>query len=283
MKKIEIILSTYNGGQYLRRQLDSLFSQTYTSWHLTIRDDGSLDDTMQIISDYASCHPDKISIDKSSGHNIGVIKSFELLLASSDSNCRYFMFCDQDDVWLPNKISNTYNKIVELERLYGTDTPLMVHTDLVVVDEQENIIDQSFWHYTNIRPQLLDPNPRLLSICNSATGCTIMINRASRNIVLPFPANIMMHDAWIAAAVCRKGKVCGLQEQTILYRQHHSNTLGAVKYTHNPLKKIFNLGRVLRETDQIYKSYPNIFHNRLEIFLTKIHYSLILFFTKSTN
>ena len=96
--KIAIILATYNGGKYLREQLDSIFAQTYTKWHLFIHDDGSVDDTNQIIMEYRFRNPDKITIVE--GVSTGGAKNnFYFLLKNVEASL--YMFSDQDDVWLP--------------------------------------------------------------------------------------------------------------------------------------------------------------------------------------
>lgn len=275
---IDILLSTYNGEKYLREQIESIIRQTETNWNIVIRDDGSTDNTVQIITDYANRYPGKIQLSPSSGYNVGVIKSFEMLLSESEN--QYIMFCDQDDIWLPNKISISLAALQLQERKNSLHTPILIHTDLTVIDENKNIIDESFWHYANIRPSVLNRNLKFLSICNSATGCTIMMNKACKSVVLPYPPTILMHDSWMASAVCQNGIIQSIPTPTIMYRQHGSNTLGANKYTHNPIRKILNLGRVLHEVPMIYNSCPNVFANKLDVFITKLRYSFLLFFTK---
>lgn len=274
---IEILLSTYNGAQYLGEQLDSIISQTNHDWHLTIRDDGSTDSTPQIIGQYITQYPTLISLNPTSGKNLGVISSFEQLLAHAHAD--YFMLCDQDDVWLPEKIESTYLAMQRLEQQHGVTTPILIHTDLAVADEAKNVVGDSFWRFANIRPDILNNNIKYLAVCNSATGCTIMLNSACRLAALPFPATILMHDAWLAFVACRQGVIEGLDHPTILYRQHNNNTLGANRYSHNPLKKIMNLSRVLDEVPKIYAACPGVFKNKLDVFITKVKYSSILFFS----
>ena len=99
--KVDILLSTYNGEKYLPELLHSLENQTHDNWHLYIRDDGSTDSTPILIENFIKRYPKKSNfID---GKNIGAIKSFGELLKKSNSD--YVLLCDQDDVWLDNKIS----------------------------------------------------------------------------------------------------------------------------------------------------------------------------------
>ena len=105
---VEILLSTYNGEAYLEELLDSLIAQTYQDWSLTIRDDGSTDSTIDIISEYQHKYGEKITL-MDGRKNIGTIKSFELLLQQSIAE--YVMLCDQDDVWMPDKIMLSLQKM----------------------------------------------------------------------------------------------------------------------------------------------------------------------------
>ena len=113
------------------------------------------------------------------------------------------MFCDQDDILLPNKIEVTLNTMKDLEAKHSTQTPIAVHSDLTLIDENENIIHNSFWQFSNIRPDILNTNIKFLAISNSATGCTIMINKALKKRILPFPQKVYMHDMLIALTACK--------------------------------------------------------------------------------
>ena len=101
---IAILMSTYNGERYLREQIDSLLNQTYKDWKLYIRDDGSTDETISIIESYVNDYPDLIVLLKDDLGNLGSARSFMRILSVVDAD--YYMFCDQDDVWLPNKVKD---------------------------------------------------------------------------------------------------------------------------------------------------------------------------------
>ena len=220
---IDILLSTYNGEKYLKEQIDSIINQTYTDWTLIIRDDGSKDNTQNIIRSYTDRYSNIIQIQSS--ENIGVIKSFETLLKHSDSD--YFMFCDQDDVWLNNKLELSISKIMETESEIGNDHPVIVHTDLTVVNSNLDTIEQSMFKMFNLRPSLIHSNINFALLYNCVTGCTLIGNRTARRVAIPFPLNINMHDSWIAQAVLLNGgKVVTIYAPTILYRQHGNNVLG---------------------------------------------------------
>ena len=113
--EISICMATYNGEKYLKEQLDSILAQVNTDWKLLIRDDGSEDSTIEIIEDYAEKYPDKIELTTDSFGRLGPCMSFSRLLDLADAE--YIMFCDQDDVWLSNKIALTLGAMKQAEQI----------------------------------------------------------------------------------------------------------------------------------------------------------------------
>jgi glycosyltransferase involved in cell wall biosynthesis len=218
MPKIAILLSTYNGAPYLQEQLDSLFSQTYSNCEVIARDDGSSDATLEILKN------NPLTLMETT-ENLGARGSFSALLAYAveHTDADYFMFCDQDDVWYPNKVDITFQKMRELEST--PQTPVLVHTDLEVVDETLQPIATSFWKYEYTLPQYNGFN-RLL-IQNTITGCTTMVNRTLATKAFPMPKDAIMHDWWLGLVASKFGKVGYSKEATIQYRQHFNNTIGA--------------------------------------------------------
>ena len=268
---IDILLSTYNGERFLKKQLDSILSQTYTEWRLLVRDDGSSDNTNAILKEYHQKNSQKIIIFPNNiNQNIGVIKSFEFLL--QQSNNEYIMFCDQDDIWLPNKIEISFNTIKELEVKHSSSTPIAIHSNLTLIDENENLLHNSFWQFANIRPNILNTNIKFLAISNSATGCTMMINKALKNIVLPFPEKVYMHDMLIALIACKHGILHPIYQPLILYRQHNNNTIGAIKYEYSIFNKIKNIKKVIAKAHEMYYYSDNIYKNIFDFWLTKLIY-----------
>ena len=264
-----ILMSTYNGERFLREQLDSILGQTEKNWQLLVRDDGSTDGTPAILKEYSASHPDRVRVLEDRHHNLGAKKSFEQLMYHAPET-EYYMFADQDDVWMPNKVANTKAAIQALEGRYGKDTPLVVHTDLRVVDEDLQEIHSSFWRYSNIRPEILDSDVHYLGICNAVTGCAMLFNRAAKEVSLPFADYAFMHDQWIAAKVmCTGGVVKPIDEATILYRQHRRNTVGAVSYR-------FTLGEWKRKWKLAKRAYdaahPLIWKNPVHFLWWKTKY-----------
>lgn len=220
---VDILMATYNGEKYLSQQLDSILSQTFQDWRLLIRDDRSSDNTMMIVSEYAMRHPNKIMI-LPQGQHLGPKDSFSALLKQSQA--RYTMFSDQDDVWLPTKISRTLAVMLDLEKHLGTSFPLLVYSDLVVVDDELLTIDQSFFHYIGTRPLY---TLKALLLQNTIAGCTVMINQSLGDMIPSIPDSAVMHDWWMGLVAAAFGKIVCLPESGILYRQHNNNTAGVKK------------------------------------------------------
>ena len=228
--KIAILLATYNGGKYIWEQLESLFQQSCKLFHLYVRDDGSSDDTLKIVQQFHEMFPDRVTILKDSQKHRGAAKSFMYLLENVDSE--YYMFCDQDDIWMLEKIEKTFARMKEIETEYakkGTaakKVPILVATDLGVVDEQLNLLSESF--NKDLKIDVFRKHPELICVRHVVTGCTMMFNRAAKEASLPMSPRATMHDEWVALCVHFKGGIISiLDEATILYRQHTSNTLGA--------------------------------------------------------
>lgn len=225
-EEVAILLSTYNGEEFIREMLDSLQVQTYPNFTVFVRDDGSTDKIVRIIEEYT--HILKIHLVDSTS-NVGAKRSFGLLLeyVLTHSQIEYFMFADQDDVWLPNKVQITLEHMKRLSADFP-DKPLLVHTDLIVVDGERQQISGSFWAYQNLAPQK-DQLNRLL-VQNVITGCTVMINRKLAVRSCPIPDECVMHDWWIGLVASAFGTIYALDMPTIQYRQHQHNNVGAKAY-----------------------------------------------------
>jgi glycosyltransferase involved in cell wall biosynthesis len=225
---IDILLATYNGAAYLPEQLDSLFAQTCQDFRIVARDDGSTDATVDILTRYAGLQPGRILIIANDGRRLGASGSFGALLDLAEA--RYVMFCDQDDVWLPDKVALTLAAMRELESAHGREAALLVNTDLKVVDERLAVLAPSFWRFSRIHPHRLTRLPRVL-MQNFATGCTVMVNRPLLALALPIPAEAVMHDWWLALVATAFGKALPLSQAMVLYRQHQRNDVGAKRWS----------------------------------------------------
>lgn len=268
--KIDILMSVFNGSNFIREQIDSIIGQTSDNWQLIIRDDGSTDNTLEIISEYQERYPGKIEAlwdqqaDKNA--NLGACQGFARILEKSTA--KYVMFSDQDDVWLPFKIEKTLEKMQELEAIYQESTPLMMHTDLMVVDQDLNVISDSFWKLQHWAPKNRHKLNRLL-IQNATTGCTVMINQALRRLATPIPSRAIMHDYWLSLVSAAFGKIAYVNEPTILYRQHGANDTGAKKYNISFIFKNAVHNSFVKESLSKKQRQAAVFYQRYQEFLSE--------------
>jgi len=218
-------MATYNGQPFLEQQLDSILAQSNQDWQLLVRDDGSDDNTVHIIEGYMSRLPDRIRLVTDNGSRLGASLNFGKLLEYADTE--YIMFSDQDDVWLPNKIELTLNAMKAAEQIYP-DKPILIHTDLQVMDSELKTIANSLWSYQKLFPEAGDDLNRIMAQ-NVVTGCTVMINERAKAVSVPVPDEAIMYDWWLALNVCRHGKIIYVSIPSVLYRQHSRNRLGAQK------------------------------------------------------
>jgi len=258
---VTILLAVYNGEKYLKAQIESILSQSFKDFKIIIRDDGSTDKSVDIINYYCNEYPDKISC--MGGDPTGSAKlNFAELLDSCEAD--YIMFCDQDDVWLPTKIEKTL-AAMQLAEDDGK-TPVLVHTDLKVVDNQLCEISPSFFEFQKLYQSDITL-PKLL-VQNYVTGCTVMINRALRQKCGKIPQDCIMHDWWLALVAILFGKLICINEPTMLYRQHSDNQVGAKAAYGIALVK-----RKLATLDKVRENY-NATYSQAESLLKKFDHSL---------
>jgi glycosyltransferase involved in cell wall biosynthesis len=221
--KVEILLATYNGERFLREQIDSILNQDYGNLHVLARDDGSSDETVNILNEYANRHPDRFRVMPPTPATGSAKENFLLLM--QESSAQYVCFADQDDVWLLNKVSRTKQAMDQLESKWGTDIPFLVFTDLQVVDDQLRNLHESFWTHEKIEPDRTNHLALLLGQ-SVVTGCTVMLNRRLLELSLQMPDEASMHDRWIGLVASAMGKTSAIRTQTVLYRQHDRNVVG---------------------------------------------------------
>jgi len=225
MKKeqIAILMATYNGEDYLRPQLDSLFAQTCQEWHLYVHDDGSKDSTLSVIREYIERHPDRITLLDYPSQG-GACKNFLSLLERVEAP--YYMFCDQDDVWHPEKIAVSMEAMSLTEQQRGA-VPVIVHSDLQIIDDNGNLLYPSFFKFSNIKPENIRCYEEYMQ--NVVTGSTMLFNHLSKEAALSRSySSATMHDAWITLRTVAEGGVRHtLYTPMTDYRQHAGNVLGA--------------------------------------------------------
>ena len=237
--EVEILLATFNGDRFLREQIESLIVQDYEYIRVLARDDGSSDRTVEILTEFATRLPDRFHILPTNGSTGGAKNNFLRLMEASTAN--YVCFCDQDDVWLPNKVSKTKQAMELLESQWGIDVPLLVFSDLQLADDELKILHPSFWANMKIDPDCLKSLNKLL-VRSVVTGYTALINRPLLELSLRMPDEASMHDRWIALLVSSMGKYNIVRAPTVLYRQHDRNVLGtgARKKARHLLERIWS-------------------------------------------
>lgn len=240
----EILMATYNGAQFVREQIDSILAQTDASWHLTISDDNSTDGTDAIVDEYAEKYPDKIARHVS-GRRFGNARDHFFHLMSA-CTADYMFFCDQDDVWYPQKVEKIMGVMLDKEHRQGKHTPLLVFTDQTPTDGNLKPLAPSLMRYQQQFVETIDY--RALLMQNVVTGGAMAINRAlaERAARCKDPARAIMHDWWLAVVAARFGEAVYIDEPTGDYRQHGANSVGAkdVRSLADIAHKLMSLGNI---------------------------------------
>lgn len=223
--KVNVLLSTYNGEMYVREQLDSILQQKDVDVVLHVRDDGSKDSTVAILTEYAAKHTNIHVFQK---ENVGVVKSFFELMRIADTTSEYFAFCDQDDVWEPAKLANAVEHLSKA----NNDIPQLYFCRLEYVDQHLNHLGYS--------PDACKVGFGNALVQNLATGCAVVINNTAREMILShLPSQAMMHDWWSYLVVSAFGNVIFDNRVGIKYRQHGSNEVGGTPSLMESMKRRF--------------------------------------------
>lgn len=221
-----ILLPTYNGARFVGEQIASIQQQSVGRWRLLVRDDGSTDAVRDVVDRIARSDA-RIERLADAPANGGVVANVSALMAAAQQRgAQRVMLADQDDVWLPEKIAVSLDVLEQAEReRSGAQRPVLVHTDLAVVDELLRPIASSFLRYQRKRHDAVDPLAPLL-VTNFVTGCTVLMNRALLQLAVPIPEAAPMHDWWLALCTAAAGTIRFHPAPTVFYRQHGANTLG---------------------------------------------------------
>lgn len=213
MYSVNVLLSTYNGEKYLSELLDSVFNQTDVKIVLHIRDDGSTDNTINILKEYES-HPLVGSIIY--GDNIGYKESFIQLAKKHSEYCDFVAFCDQDDKWLSNKLSSAIDKLILDNNKYSLYISSMQSVNYLL----EPIKLKQFNNYHTLGASFTRHN---------AAGCTMVFSSSLCKMAtrLDKTYGIISHDLWLyKVSLIMGGKIVYDENSYILYRQHEENTTG---------------------------------------------------------
>jgi glycosyltransferase involved in cell wall biosynthesis len=272
-ERIAILMATYNGWKFLGEQIDSILSQSSQLWHLYIHDDGSTDGTVELLNDYVARHPDQITVMDYPSQG-GALPNFMSLLERVEAD--YYMFSDQDDVWHPTKVELSYKAMKQQEALHG-DKPIIVHSDVRVVDGDLNLLHPSYREYGHIYPDAVKDFKSC--VINITLGCAMLFNRRARAVSLDRPwKHALMHDGWVTTRTfAENGIVYAMPEALLEYRNHGDNTVGATDGSRFTIGyRISHFGQMLRLNMKQYRmlrsaGYGSIFTYYYHKFLLHIH------------
>ncbi|HZH68357.1 MAG TPA: glycosyltransferase family 2 protein [Chitinophagales bacterium] len=216
--QVDILLATYNGSDFLDEQLESIFQQDYKSFRLIIRDDGSTDDTLNVLYKWQGIHPQRIEIITDELGNLGPTQNFSRLMEHSEAP--YICFSDQDDKWLPQKLSKQVKKIQSLEQK-NPSKGILVFSDLILCNEELEVISPSLIDYDKLDPSAIKTHQLLMQ--NVPYGCATIINRALLRASSPIHSKALLHDHWLALVASLVGVIGFIDEALLFHRIHQRN------------------------------------------------------------
>lgn len=205
--KVSVCMAVHNGERFLRAQIDSILGQLRPGDELVVVDDASRDDSLAVLRRVSDsrvrieCNP----------RNLGVLATFENALLAASGEIMFLS--DQDDVWLPGKLSKS------LETFASDSRVTMVVTDARVVDENGNTLVSSFFAQRG----RFTPDPVRNFIKNKYLGCTIGFRRQMLSVFLPIPRDVPMHDIWFGILNGIYGRTAYIDEPLVAYRRHGRN------------------------------------------------------------
>lgn len=228
---ISIALATYNGGKYISEMLDSIQNQAHQNFIIHICDDGSRDDTLEVIQTHSLYEQNKIYIHETDGGN-GALKNFRRTIKHCVS--RYIALCDQDDFWLPEKLSTLLDQMKAEESV--SPGPKLIFSDLEIVGPNLECLYPSFFSISGKNSNCRDPRDFIFS--NHIPGCAMLFNAQLKELFEPIPDDIRMHDWWIAITAAAFGHIIFVPQSLIQYRQHGLNTIGAAGMIHPKVRPL---------------------------------------------
>ena len=222
--RTEVLLTAYNGSRNLPSLLASLEAQTDPDFSVLMQDDGSDDDTLQLLREISS-RDSRFRFGSEQGKHLGAAGNFISLLRQSSAD--RVLLCDQDDEWEPEKIAVLKQALQDLEDQAGPSVPLLVHSDCSLIGEDGELIGESLFRHQGWDPKAVSL-PRLL-VQNNVTGCTLIMNAPLRKLAAEHARakDLFMHDWFIALTAASFGRVAFVDRPLTRYRQHGGNAIGA--------------------------------------------------------
>lgn len=266
MDEILILLAAHNGERYLKEQIDSIVCQEDKNWRLILSDDSSSDKTRSILRHYAERYPKRITFFDHGRQFGSPAAHFLFLISQFSQEAAFVMFADQDDVWHSDKVATCRRAMEEAMQSYSG--PLLLHTDLRVVDSELREIAPSFLRRAHLSGHSVSLSHLLIQ--NVVSGNTCMINPTLFRLCaehLPSEPPVM-HDWWLALIAAATGRIVYLDRATVDYRQHSSNRVGSkdVGSSYYLIGRLFHpvqVRYVLRETMRQARLFGECFDNTL--------------------
>ncbi|HEY2583196.1 MAG TPA: glycosyltransferase family 2 protein [Mucilaginibacter sp.] len=219
-KNVSVILTTFNGAVYIKKQIESILNQTVPPDEIIVCDDNSTDDTVFKLNSFLDKRI-KVFVNTT---QLGVVENFKKAATLAQPG-NWLAFADQDDIWQPQKL----NRLIDAMHLIDDGkTPSLIYSDLAVIDKNDDVISPSFWGKQKIFPEKI----RLATLLygNVVTGCTTLINYSMAEEFFCMENNVYLHDEWLSLIAYSFGRVKFLKEKLVLYRQHENNITFSENY-----------------------------------------------------
>ena len=254
--KVQILLATYNGQKYLREQLDSIINQEYKLWELLIHDDGSIDNTINILNEYQDKYPKRIKFLNDQKVFSSASKNFFYLIENRSREANLFCLCDQDDLWDKSKLKF----IIERYNSKEYKEPLLIHSDLSLIDERGDLLEKSHNKLIKNQKNLITKNTVLYY--NPIPGCAMTINAALAEKIY-YCKYMVMHDWWILlSAIYKNATVLYIKDPLVKYRQHSENVCGyrKINFFILVLRLLFKIPRYFKNVKKAYFQSKKFFY-----------------------
>lgn len=259
---ISVIITTHNGSAFIDAQIESILSQTLAPTEIIVCDDASGDTTIELLQKWEQLG--KLRLYRNE-QVLGVAENFKKAvgLAAPD---HFIALCDQDDVWLPNKLATCWDQIQKFEDL---SLPSLVYSDLIFVDQDLQLINPSFQKEMGFHKFEHCFDTALFGCL--ILGCTTLLNPALRNLLVQMPKNqYYLHDAWLALIAFGWGNCAGIKEPLVLYRRHQHNFTIATHLKKNRISKLLGHGKALfshtsylNDELELAKDFSNLYFDKL--------------------
>lgn len=255
---VAILMTVYNGMPYIKEQINSILNQTYDNWDLIISDDGSSDGSVEYLN-YICARNNNIHLYKNNGRH-GAYNNYWQIISQMQSslskNYEYYFFCDQDDIWVDNKIETQIKSLKELED-DQKKIPVAVYSDLQLIDANGKQLNTRISNYSEMD---LSSHPLNIFFSHVYTwGTTLACNRALFFMVVPpyHNRNVIAHDHYFAEYAVLYGKIKYINIPLVYYRRHEKNvSIVPPKYNCITAAKrlLFDFPSIVNNHGQIYRA-----------------------------